>query len=76
VAALVARHGKLPERGGQNRRQSGRDKIHDELDGREEDEADGGASAHAARHQLGMSEYYGSEGFDRPPLDVYSFGGG
>ena len=23
-----------------------------------------------------MSEYYGSEGFDRPPLDVYSYGGG
>ena len=24
----------------------------------------------------GMSEYYGSEGFDRPPSDVYSYGGG
>ena len=23
-----------------------------------------------------MSEYYGSEGFDRPPSDVYSYGGG
>ena len=26
--------------------------------------------------ELGMSEYHGSEGFDRPPLDVYSYGGG
>ena len=26
--------------------------------------------------RLGMSEYYGSEGFDRPPSDVYSYGGG
>jgi hypothetical protein len=24
----------------------------------------------------GMSEYYGSEGFDHPPSDVYSYGGG
>ena len=24
----------------------------------------------------GMSEYYGSEGFDRPPSDVYSSFGG
>ena len=24
----------------------------------------------------GMSEYYGSEGFDRSPSDVYSYGGG
>ena len=24
----------------------------------------------------GMSEYYGSEGFDRPPSGVYSYGGG
>ena len=24
----------------------------------------------------GMSEYYGSEGFDRPPSDVYSSSGG
>ena len=24
--------------------------------------------------RLGMSEYYGSEGFDRPPSDVYSYG--
>jgi len=23
-----------------------------------------------------MSKYYGSEGFDRPPSDVYSYGGG
>jgi hypothetical protein len=23
-----------------------------------------------------MSEYYGSEGFDHPPSDVYSYGGG
>ena len=26
--------------------------------------------------RFGMSEYYGSEGFDRPPSDVYSYGGG
>ena len=26
--------------------------------------------------RLGMSEYYGSEGFDRPPPDVYSCLGG
>ena len=26
--------------------------------------------------RLGMSEYYGSEGFNRPPSDVYSYGGG
>ena len=26
--------------------------------------------------RLGMSEYYGSEGFDRPPSDVYSCFGG
>ena len=26
--------------------------------------------------RLDMSEYYGSEGFDRPPSDVYSYGGG
>ena len=24
--------------------------------------------------QLGMNEYYGSEGFDRPPSDVYDAG--
>ena len=24
----------------------------------------------------GMSEYYGSEGFDHPPSGVYSYGGG
>ena len=26
--------------------------------------------------RLGTSEYYGSGGFDRPPLDVYSYRGG
>jgi hypothetical protein len=26
--------------------------------------------------RLGMSEYYSSEGFDHPPSDVYSYGGG
>jgi hypothetical protein len=26
--------------------------------------------------RLGMSEYYGSEGLDRPPSDVYSCFGG
>ena len=43
----------------------------DELDGREEDEAE-----ERLLTRLGMSEYYGSEGFDRPPSDVYSYGGG
>ena len=26
--------------------------------------------------RLSISEYYGSEGFDHPPSDVYSYGGG
>ena len=38
---------------------------------REEDEAE-----ERLLMRLGMSEYYGSEGFDRPPSDVYSYGGG
>ena len=41
--------------------------AHDELDGREEDEAE-----ERLLTRLGMSKYYGSEGFDRPPSDVYS----
>ena len=45
--------------------------AHDELDGREEDEAE-----ERLLTRLGMSKYYGSEGFDRPPPDVYSYGGG
>jgi hypothetical protein len=45
--------------------------AHDELDGREEDEAE-----ERLLTRLGMSKYYGSEGFDRPPSDVYSYGGG
>ena len=39
---------------------------HDRLDGQEENEAGERLLA-----RLGMSEYYGSEGFDHPPSDVY-----
>jgi len=45
--------------------------AHDELDGQEEDEA-----GKRLLTRLGMSEYYGSEGVDRPPSDVYCYGGG
>ena len=45
--------------------------AHDVLDGREEEGAEERLLA-----RLDMSEYYGSEGFDRPPSDVYSYGGG
>ena len=45
--------------------------AHDELDGLEEDEAE-----ERLLSRFGMSEYCGSEGFDRPPSDVYSYGGG
>ena len=44
---------------------------HDKLDEQEEDEAGERLLA-----RLGMSEYYSSEGFDHPPSDVYSYGGG
>ena len=44
---------------------------HDKLDEQEEDEA-----GERLLTRLGMSEYYGSEGFDHPPSDVYSYGGG
>ena len=44
--------------------------AHDELDGQEEDEAE-----ECLLRRLGMSEYYGLEGFDRPPSDVHSYGG-
>ena len=40
------------------------------LDGREEEVAEERLLA-----RLDMSEYYGSEGFDCPPSDVYSYGG-
>ena len=45
--------------------------AHDELDGEEEFEVE-----QRLLSRFGMSEYYGSEGFDRPPSDVYSYGGG
>jgi hypothetical protein len=46
--------------------------AHDELDGEEEFEVE-----ERLLSRFGMSEYYGSEGFDRPPWsDVYSYGGG
>ena len=45
--------------------------AHDVLDGREEEKAE-----ERHRSRLDVSEYYGSEGFDRPPSDVYSYGGG
>ncbi len=44
---------------------------HDRLDEQEENEA-----GERLLTRLGMSEYYGSEGFDHPPSDVYSYGGG
>ena len=44
---------------------------HDKLDEQEEDEA-----GERLLTRLGMSEYYGSECFDHPPSDVYSYGGG
>ena len=45
--------------------------AHAELDGEEEFEVE-----QRFLSRFGMSEYYGSEGFDRPPSDVYSYGGG
>ena len=45
--------------------------AHDELDELEEDEEE-----ECLLSRSGMSEYYGSEGFDHPRLDVYSYGGG
>ena len=45
--------------------------AHDELDGQEEFEAE-----ERLLSRFGVSEYDGSEGFDRPPSDVYSCGGG
>ena len=45
--------------------------AHDELDGEEEFEVE-----ERLLSRFGMSEYYGSEGFDHPRLDVYSYGGG
>ena len=42
-----------------------------ELDGEEEFEVE-----QRLLSRFGMSEYYGSEGFDRPPSDVYSSFGG
>ena len=44
--------------------------AHDELDGLEE-----GKEEERLLAQLGMNEYYGSEGFDRPPSDVYDGAG-
>jgi hypothetical protein len=44
----------------------GQREEHDKLDEEEEDEAGERLLA-----RLGMSEYYGSEGFDHPPSDVY-----
>ena len=44
--------------------------AHDELDGLEE-----GKEEERLLAQLGMDEYYGSEGFDRPPSDVYDGAG-
>ena len=49
----------------------GQREEHDKLDEEEEDEAGERLLA-----RLGVSEYYGSEGFDHPPSDVYSYGGG
>ena len=45
--------------------------AHDELDGQEEFEAE-----ERLLSRFGVSEYDGSEGFDRPPSDVYSSFGG
>ena len=42
--------------------------AHDELDGEEEFEVE-----QRLLSRFGMSEYDGSEGFDHPPSDVYSY---